>query len=226
MAFKSVQQYNEERFGSFFLLRDDGDSADVVFLYEKPEDMLVAEVHYVKSPTYSGYVHCCGTGCPACKKGIRVDTKLFIPLYNIEEDEIQFFDRSIRFEPQMQRDVFKHYPNPSQVVWRITRHGAARSLDTYYTITAVGRNSIGSYSDILAKFNATMPEYYSNICKEFTSVELSDMLNADANETIQSDVADLPEFKTSPRVAVSTADLVPDIPNLVSNEALDDDVKF
>ena len=235
MAFKSVEQYNEERFGSFFLLRDDGDYADVIFLYENPEDMLVAEVHYVKSPTYSGYVHCCGKGCPACEKKIRVQTKLFIPVYNIEADEIQFFDRGIRFEPQMQRDVFRHYPNPSQVVWRITRHGAAGSIDTYYTIAAVGRNSIGTYSEILAKFDATMPDYYSNVCKEFSATELRDMLNTNSEEVSGSDISSLPEFNVSPRVPISTAsgsantvvasDVMMNIPT-ISDKDDDDDVVF
>ena len=234
MAFKSVEQYNEERFGSFFLLRDDGDYADVIFLYEKPEDMLVAEVHYVKSPIYSGYVHCCGRGCPACEKKIRVQTKLFIPVYNIEADEIQFFDRGIRFEPQMQRDVFRHYPNPSQVVWRITRHGAAGSIDTYYTIAAVGRNSIGTYPEILAKFNAAMPDYYSNVCKEFSASELRDMLNTSSEEASASDISSLPEFNVSPRIPVSTAsisvdaaavtDVMMNIPTISDKD--DDDVVF
>ena len=83
MGFKSVTSYNEEKFNGLFLLRNDGDSADVIFLDRNIDDVLVADTHYVKSADYSGYVHCCGKGCPACAKGIRIQTKLFIPLYNI-----------------------------------------------------------------------------------------------------------------------------------------------
>lgn len=177
MAFKSVNQYNEERFGGLFLLRNDGDYADVIFLYQNVEDVLVADVHYIKSADYTGYVHCCERGCPACAKGIRTQTKLFIPLYNIQAQEIQFFDRSLRFEPQLQNDVFAKYPNPSEFVFRIQRHGAAGSVDTTYSITAIGRNTYKSYHQILAENNATMPAYYSHVCREVTHSELQNMLS-------------------------------------------------
>ncbi|MBP3678553.1 MAG: hypothetical protein J6I97_09435 [Agathobacter sp.] len=177
MGFKTVNQYNEEKFGGYFLLRNDKDYADVIFLYQGVSDVLVADVHYVKSAEYSGYVHCCGKGCPACGRGIRTQTKLFIPVYNIQANEIQFFDRTMRFEPQLQQDVFSKYPNPSDYVFRITRNGAAGDVNTTYSIVAIGRNTYKSYAQILAENNATMPEYYNNVCKELTSAELHRMLS-------------------------------------------------
>ena len=132
-----IECEEEERYGNMFLLRNDGDSADVIFLYQSIDDALVADVHYIKSSSYSGYVHCCGRGCPACAKGIRIQNKLFIPLYNISANEVQFFDRSIRFENVLNNAVFSRFPNPSEFVFRITRHGAAGSMDTTYDISAV-----------------------------------------------------------------------------------------
>ena len=178
MAFKTVKSYNDEKYGGFFILRNDGDYADVVFLYQGAEDVLVADVHYIKSPDYSGYVHCCGRGCPACAKGIRTQTKLFIPLYNIDADEIQYFDRTMRFEPQLQQDVFSRYPNPSEYVFRIVRHGHAGSTDTTYEIQAIGKNTFKPYEQILAEKHASMPEHYSTICREVTESELKNMLDA------------------------------------------------
>ena len=111
MAFKSLKLYNEERFSNLFLLRDDGDYADVVFLYQSVDDAMVVDTHYIKSAEYSGYVQCCGRNCPACAKGIKVQSKLFIPLYNIFENKVEIWDRGIRFSNQFLRDVFNHYPN-------------------------------------------------------------------------------------------------------------------
>lgn len=178
MAFKSVQSYNEERFGGFFLLRNDGDYADVIFLYQGVEDVLVADVHYIKSPDYSGYVHCCGKGCPACAKGIRTQTKLFIPVYNIAANEIQFFDRTMKFEPQLQHEVFSKYPNPSEYVFRITRHGAAGDVNTVYSIQATAKNSQMPYAQILSQHNAVMPDYYNTVCRDITAGELMTMLDS------------------------------------------------
>lgn len=204
MAFKSVTNYNEEKFGEFFLLRNDGDYADVIFLYQSTEDVLVADVHYIKSADYSGYVHCCGKGCPACAKNIRTQTKLFIPIYNIEKDKIQFFDRTMRFEPQLQHDVFEQFPNPSDYVFRITRHGAAGSVDTTYEIQAVGKNNFKSYAQILVEQNAQMPDYYNNICKEMTHTELQAMLNDASAPTSNYVAGNGTTYTATPRAAAPT----------------------
>jgi len=176
MAFKSMVEYNEERYGNLFTLRNDNDFADVVFLYQSARDVLVADVHYIKSAEYNGYVHCCGKGCPACGKGIRVQNKLFIPLYNIQNGKIEFFDRSTKFEGQLMTDVFDKYPNPSEFVFRITRHGEANSMDTRYQIQAIAKNATMPYAKILADNGATFPDYYSVICKDLKPSELQSLL--------------------------------------------------
>ncbi len=203
MAFKTVTDYNDERYSHMFRLTNDGDSAEVIFLYQSINDVLVADTHYIKSDDYSGYVHCCGKGCPACAKGIRVQTKLFVPLYNIHDNEIQFFDRSVRFENQLQNDVFKKWSNPSELVFRITRHGASGDINTTYEITAIGNNKIGSYYDILAKFNAVMPDYYGIICKEVTIPQLDAMINQGTQGTGQTaQAAPIPDYQPVPRVEI------------------------
>lgn len=207
MAFKQVNVYNEERYGNFFILQNDGDCADVVFLYRDIQDELVAEaVHYLKTDSYRGYVHCIGAGCPACAKKIRVQTKLFIPLYNIDADEIQFFDRTMKFGPQFKHDVFDRYPNPSQCIARITRHGVAGDINTKYQIDMIGKNTIGSYDQILAKFNATFPQYYNVVCRELTSAEMATLLNTSTSDSANysSKTDDLPDYVPTPRVSVPT----------------------
>ena len=87
MAFKKMTEYNEEKFGNFFRLVNDGDFADVVFLYRSTHDVLVADVHYVKTPDYSGYVQCLERGCPACSEGIRIQSKLFIPMLVVSHSD-------------------------------------------------------------------------------------------------------------------------------------------
>lgn len=205
MGFKTVTAYNEERFGDFFVLRDDGDFADVVLLYQNINDVLIADVHYIKSSEYSGYAHCCGTGCPACGKGIRVQTKLFIPLYNINSGKIEFFDRSTKFEPQLERDVFANYPNPSEYVFRITRHGIANSMDTTYEIRAIGKNSAMPYSKILADNNVTLPAYYEQVCRDLTPAQMTSMISNGTAPTQEYN------YIPSPRAASSSLENVPEM---------------
>ena len=218
MAFKSVEQFNDDRYRNLFRLVNNGDSADVVFLYQSMRDMLVADVHYVKSAEYSGYVHCIGDGCPACAKGLRVQTKLFIPVYNINKGTIEFWDRTMKFEPQMEKDVFQRFPNPSEYVFRITRHGEPNDINTTYEITAVGRNSAMPYQQILTKCNATMPEYYENIVKTVSYSDLTRMLSAQNTESsaVTQDYVPVPRagYQSSiPNTFVNAAEAV-DIPSV------------
>lgn len=206
MAFKAINDYNEARFGGLFVLRDDGDSSEVVFLYRSAQDCLVADTHYIKSADYSGYVHCCGRGCPACSQGIRVQTKIFIPLYDIKNDRILFWDRSIRFEHQLQNDVFSKFPNPCDYVFRITRKGAAGDINTVYEITAIARNTNMPYDSILAKHNIKFPEAYESICRDILATELSRMI-ATKPTTIgtSTESIGMPEYQITPRPAYNAS---------------------
>ncbi len=206
MAFKTVTSYNEEKNKDFFLLKNDGDSADVIFLYRSEDDVLVADTHYIKSADYSGYVHCCGHDCPACRKGIRVQTKLFIPVYDVKQNKIKFFDRNIRFEPQLQKEVFSAYANPSEYVFRITRNGEAGSIDTTYSIVAIGKNNMKSYDQILAEHKISMPEHYEVVCKDLSSEELNLMLNNSGGNPNE-------DYSPTPRATVNAEEpVVEDVP--------------
>lgn len=220
MAFKSVKQYNEERFGGLFMLRNDGDQADVIFLYRNQEDVLIGDTHYIKSPDYSGYVHCLGSGCPACAKNIRIQTKLFIPVYNLTANELQFWDRSTQFENQLMKEVFENYPAPCDYVFRITRHGAARDVNTYYTIQAVARNTVSTFDQILQSANTSFPECFERVCKSVSAPTLKNMLTPAEGSAGYSGSAvsggGLPNYQVTPRAPSSSvpesADKLPAMP--------------
>lgn len=225
MGFKKLTDYNEAKYAGKFVLRDDGDYADVVFLYRDASDVLVADVHYVNSAVYRGYVHCCGAGCPACAKGIRTQTKIFVPVYNIKEDEIQFWDRTVKFETQLQRDIFANYPTPADFVFRITRNGAAGSIETTYSIRAAYKNTEEMSYDTICKAKGIMlPDYYSAIVRDVSASELDNMVNVKSSVSGESD--NLPSYKVTPRgvASVDHTPSVPEVPNIadISDEDSDD----
>lgn len=221
MAFKKLSEYNAERYGNKFVLRNDGDSADVIFLFRSEDDVMAAEAHYINSADYSGYVHCNGRGCPACAKGIRVQHKLFVPVYNVTNQQIEFWDRSIKFENQLKRDVFSMYPNPSEYVFKITRKGQANDINTIYEIRVIAANNLMSYDEILRSVNSQMPDYYETIIKEFDSSTLYDMLNV----TVQKPETDLPSYKIIPRngANIGAFDAVKGVADIEEDE--DDDLE-
>lgn len=191
MAFKSLKQFTEERTGNFFLLRSDGDSAEVVFLYRNADDALTASTHYIKSAEYNGYVHCNGIGCPACGKNIRVQEKLFIPMFvrsiNGEPvNEIRFWDRNTRFIQTLTDKVFTPTPDPVNYVYRITRKGQANDINTTYDICPIDRNRI-PYDTILQSKGVSMPDHYETVCKDLSSKEMTQYLNNNVAPSMGSD---------------------------------------
>ena len=56
MAFKSVVDYNAERYRGKFRIPSNSESVDVIFMYQSKADMLIGDVHYIKSNEYSGFL--------------------------------------------------------------------------------------------------------------------------------------------------------------------------
>ena len=220
MAFKRMTEYNEEKFGNFLRIVNDRDYADVIFLYESIQDVLIAKAHYIKTRDYSGYVQCLEHGCPVCAEGIRTQDKLFIPVLVLANSSdpgfrgprIQFWDKTLRFQPQLMQDVFRNYPNPSEQMFRIVRHGAANSIDTYYSIQAISAlpKNYGSYEKILAANNITMPDAYDLVCKDYSAFQLKSMLDAPREGSAPATT----NYGATPRNAYSsTASTLAEIPS-------------
>lgn len=181
MAFKQVKQIEEDRYGKFLRL-DDEKSITGIILYDSYDDVLVADCHYVNSKEYTGYVHCCEEGCPACAKGIRVQRKLFVPILvladlneDYDEDTVIFWDRNMAFNHQLRKDVFDKYPCPSDTIFKITRHGAYRDKNTRYSIIPKF-NFPDDVHAILDSMNVKFPDYYENVVRSVDAATLSDML--------------------------------------------------
>ena len=202
MGFKKLSEYNEQKYEGRFILRDDGDSADVVILYRGIDDVVEVDSHYIKSADYNGYVCCTGRGCPACGKGIRIQPKLFIPVYDIKNDKVLFWDRTTRFEAQLNKEVLERYPNPSEYVFRITRNGAANSRETSYSIMAIARNTAYPYDEIMQKFGYTFPDFFENICKDYPEDKLASLLSSSNSPASRHSYgsAELPDYAVTPRV--------------------------
>lgn len=213
MAFKRMTEYNEQRYGNSFRLVNDQDYADVIFLYRNTSDVLLADTHYIKSAEYSGYVQCLEKDCPACEKGIRVQTNLFIPMLVLSHSDpdfkgpkIQFWDRTTKFQAQLMNDVFKNYPDPSCFVFRITRFGVPNDRGTRYTINVLEENLVGPYDAILAKYGISLPESYEIICKDYSATELRRIL---LQQNSQNN-SQRPTYGATPRTTTQSSAVPPD----------------
>lgn len=220
MAFKQFSKYLAEKQGMYFVLRNDLDYADVVFLYQSYEDMVVCDAHYLKTSGYDGYVQCCMDDyhqCPACsygEKGISKQTKLFIPLFNLTKGTLEFWDRNSTFESVINESVFKNYPNPSEYVFRVIRHGKSRDVNTKYEIVPQGRNSGYPYAKILSDYNITFPEGYDTICKAMTPEEMAGYLSNHGQVSNLGDYNYTPVPRGTYNSQSSSMDVVPEPPQI------------
>lgn len=220
MALERWVDSNAEKIGNQFKLMDDGDSANVIFLYRGIEDVLRGTVHYLKASNYAGDVFCLNKDCPACKRGVRAKNKLFIPLFNLDSGkfEIWYIDES--FMNVLRPSVFNIHPNPSEVVFSVTRHGAHGDVKTQYSIIAAGRNGSHPYDKIIKDNGINIEEEIDKICKSFDARTITQMLdeydaaranrnsyrNNNTGSTGSDNYGNLPNYQVTPRGANSVPD--------------------
>lgn len=218
MAFKSIEEYNDERYRNMLQLTNDGEFVDVIFMYRGMSDVMVVDCHYIKATDFSGYVQCLGGHeCPACNygtRGISVKNELFIPVYVVSgenQGKLLFWDRTPSFmQAVLNPQVFSKYPNPSEFVFRITRSGGYRDPNTRFEIQAIGKNDTLSYDQILEQLDIKMPDYYESVCADWSKEKFQSMLNSN-NDSSDIDVDTMPAYtltkrETAESVAIPESD--------------------
>ena len=140
-----VDNYGGSGGTGYFSLKDDKDTAEVRFLYNGVEDVEGFAVHVVKIGDKDRYVNCLRSyndpidKCPFCRERMYQTAKLFIPLYNLDEDKVQVWERGKKFFQKM-TSLCARYPDTVSHVFEIERNGKARSTSTTYEIYEVDKD--------------------------------------------------------------------------------------
>lgn len=136
-----------------FILRDDRESAKVRILLNSWDEIQLRHVHEVKVKNDDGdilrtFVKCAGDDCPLCKIGVRLDTRVYIPLYNEETKKNQLWERT-RLSYQIFEHIFNKYSEIPKKIFEITRYGHPGDRNTTYRIDFVedtGHLSVCDYA--------------------------------------------------------------------------------
>ena len=140
--FKADQadNYGGQGGGGFFQLRDDGEQAQVRFMYESIDDVEGLSVHQVKdSNDKKHYVNCLREYneprdvCPFCAANMPVYAKLFIPLYDVASGQTKTWERGKKFFSKMS-SLCSRYPSLVSHLFTIERNGAKGDTSTTYEI--------------------------------------------------------------------------------------------
>ena len=142
-----VDNYGGSGGSSFFTLKDDGDVARVRFMYNSMEDVTGFAVHEVEVDGKKRYVNCLRSynepksKCPFCNANEFQRAKLYIPVYDIDEDEVKIWERGKNFFAKMS-SICARYSNANTPLvahtFDIERRGKKGDTSTTYEIYETG----------------------------------------------------------------------------------------
>ena len=140
-----VDNYGGHGGAGYFSLKNDKDVARVRFLYNGIEDVEGYAVHEVYINDKKRYVNCLRAynepmeKCPFCRDRKFQTVKVFIALYNIDEDRIQIWERGKQFFSRLS-SLCARYSNLVSHTFEIERNGKAGSTSTTYEIYETGED--------------------------------------------------------------------------------------
>ncbi len=142
---KEAENYGGNGGGGFFSLQNDGDTAQVRFLYNSVEDVEGMSVHQIELNGKKRWINCLREynepkdKCPLCADNSPVFAKLFVPVYDIDADTVKIWERGKKFFAKMS-SLGAHYPDIVHHIFEIERHGKKGSTDTTYEIYEMGKD--------------------------------------------------------------------------------------
>ena len=143
----------EEHYGGqggtgYFSLKNDKDVARVRFMYEGINDVEGYAVHEVKINDKKRYVNCLRNynepidKCPFCAAKKFQTAKMFIPLYNVDEERVQVWERGKKFFAKM-TSICARYASKDSLcshIFEIERNGKKGETTTTYEIYEVDKD--------------------------------------------------------------------------------------
>lgn len=133
--------------GGFFSLKNDNDVARVRILYDSIEDVDGLSVHQVDIDGKKRYANCKReygdpvSSCPFCNSGMFTTVKFFIPLYDVDTQNVVFWERGKKFGAKIS-SLCARYPHLYRHEFDIERHGKVGDTQTTYEIYEVGESDV------------------------------------------------------------------------------------
>ena len=134
-----VDRYGGQGGAGYFSLKNDKDVATVRFMYDSIDDVTGYAVHEVEIDGRKRYVNCPREynepldKCPFCAAKKFQAAKLFIPLYNVQEQKIQIWERGKKFFSKIS-SICARYPHLVSHEFEIERNGKKGETTTTYEI--------------------------------------------------------------------------------------------
>ena len=154
--YSEAEKYGGQGGAGYFSLKNDKDVATVRFMYNGIDDVEGYAVHQVEVDGKKRYVNCLRAynepidKCPFCREKKFQQAKLFIPIYNVDEDKAQIWERGKKFFAKIS-SLCARYANGVNLVsqqFEIERNGKAHDTQTTYEIFPVERPDETTLDDL------------------------------------------------------------------------------
>lgn len=154
VQFDDIDKYGGQGGAGFFSLKDDKDTAQVRFMYNGIEDVEAFAVHELppadKDSKKKIYVNCLRDYrqpldvCPFCRERKPQTVKLMVPLYNVDVDKVQLWERGKKFVNKL-TSVCSRYSSADTPlcanIFEIERNGKKGEQTTTYEIYPVDKDN-------------------------------------------------------------------------------------
>lgn len=176
--YTEAEHYGGQGGSGFFSLPNDGDVRKVRFLYDSAEDIEGYAVHEVEVDGKKRYVNCLRSynepldNCPFCKAQRRQEVKAFIPLWDVEDQKVKFWERGKKMFARLS-GLCSRFPHLVEQEFEIERHGAKGSKDTTYEIYPVGQPDGTKVSDLVEE----KPQVVGGLVLDKTASEMQHYLS-------------------------------------------------
>lgn len=140
-----ADKYGGQGGAGYFSLKNDKDVARVRFMYNDIEDVTGYAVHQVEIDGKKRWVNCLREynqpidTCPFCREKKFTSAKLFVPLYNVDEEKCQIWERGKKFISKIS-SICARYPNVVSHIFEIERNGKKGDQTTTYEIYEVDKD--------------------------------------------------------------------------------------
>ena len=147
-SYQDAENYGSNGGGtSFFALKNDGDVARVRFMYNDMNDVEGLAVHEIEVGDKRRYISCLReynepkSKCPLCERESMQKAKLYIPVYDIDEEEVKIWERGKNFFGKISSICARYANGDTPLVshiFEVERHGKKGDTQTSYEIFEVG----------------------------------------------------------------------------------------
>lgn len=166
----------------FFSLKDDKDTAQVRFMYSSVDDIECFAVHQldVKGEAFKKrYVNCLREyrdpldKCPFCAAKMGTRVKLMVPLYNVDTETVQLWDKGKKFINQLTSLCGRYSSADTPLcahVFEIERNGKAKDQSTTYSIYEISKD------DTILEDLPEVPDVLGTIIEDMSAEDMENYL--------------------------------------------------